>query len=109
MALKIGYCPWFTRDNYTDMSSTHNPEWIENTYFELDRLDTWKNSNSRFLECPAMMGYINNTFVLRSLVDLDLEWDDRNLTLLSNLSGASHDLMLRVHYEDFDHKKGFPI
>lgn len=109
MAVKIGYCPWFTRDMYTDMSSTHNPEWVESTYFELEKLDTWKDSTSRFLECPAMISYINNTFVLKSLVDLELEWDDRNKVLLSNLLGPSHELMLRVHYEDFDPNTGLPI
>jgi hypothetical protein len=56
-----------------------------------------------------MINYINNTFVLRSIIDLEFEWDHLNKVLNSNLTGPSHDLMLRVHYEDFDHEKGNPI
>ena len=109
MAVKIGYCPWATKDYRTDQSTTHNPAWIENAYFELEKLDTWKDSTSRFLECPAMINYINNTFVLRSAIDLEFEWDPYNKVLNTDLPSPANDLMLRVHYEDFDHEKGLPI
>jgi hypothetical protein len=109
MATKIGYCPWSKRDNFTNGSTSHNPAWVEQAYFELEKLDTWKDTTSRFTECPAFLNYVNNTFVLRSIVDIELEWDPYNNVLLSNLNQPEHDLMLHVHYKDFDVNNGHPI
>lgn len=108
MVCKIGYCPWFIKDELTK-NVTFNYNWVEQTYFELEKLDTWNNSTSRFKECPAFLSYVNNTFVLRSLIDLEFTWDKNNKFLTSNLPSPQHDLMLKTHYEDFDIDNGLPI
>lgn len=109
MVCKIGYCPWFIKDNLTQNSTMFNYTWVEQAYFELEKVDTWNESTSRFKECPAFLAYVNNTFVLRSLIDLELTWDKTNQILSSNLPQPQHDLMVRVHYNDFDIQKDNPI
>jgi hypothetical protein len=108
MACKIGYCPWFIKDSLTS-NAIFNYNWVEQAYFKLEKLDTWHGSTSRFKECPAFLAYVNSTFVLRSLIDLELTWDKTNKMLSSNLPSPQSELMLRTQYEDFDSENGFPI
>lgn len=109
MAIKIGYCPWFEKNNQTTNTALNYYGWADLAYFDLEPLDTWESSESRYHQCPAFVKYVKNTFVLRNTVDLVLRWDKPNGVLHSNLPFEAHNAMVRLHWQDFDKDTSVPI
>lgn len=109
MTLKVGYCPWFEKNWSTTNTALNYYGWYDLAYFDLDKLDTWENSTSRFWKCPAFVHYVNGIYVLRCPVDITLDWDPNNKVISSNLPKEAHDAMFRIHWGDFDVDKGHPI
>jgi hypothetical protein len=109
MAVNIGYCPWFEKNNQTVNTALNYYGWADLAYFDLEPLDTWEGSTSRYHQCPAFVKYVKNTFVLKNTIDLKLQWDRNNAVLSSNLPHEAHNTMVRTHWGDFDEKSGRPI
>lgn len=107
--IKIGYVPWFEKSPYTDQGSVNYYGWNEVVNFELEKIDTWKNSSAGFMKCPAFVKYVDQTWVIKSPIDLDIRWDDTNKVLHSNLPEMAHNAMIRTHWGDFDVEKDRPI
>jgi hypothetical protein len=108
--VRIGYIPWFEKSPQTSGLGPFNYYgWSEIVQFEIEKLDTWKDSDKGFMKCPAFVKYVDQTWVIRSLIDITLIWDDRNKVLSSNLPKLAHDAMIRVHWGDFDSNKDAPI
>ncbi len=109
MAVKIGYCPWFEKNYQTTNTALNYYGWAELAHFDLTPLDTWDDSTSRYHKCPAFVKYVKNTFVLRNMIDLNIQWDKVNQVLHSNLPAEAHNAMIRTHWGDFDIENGNPI
>jgi hypothetical protein len=109
MAIKIGYCPWFEKNHNTTNTALNYYGWAELATLDLEPLDTWDNSTARFLQCPAVIKYIKNTYVLKNTVDLELTWDKNNSVISSNLPHEASNAMIRTHWGDFDPVNGRPI
>ncbi len=109
MAVKIGYCPWFEKNFRTTNTAFNYYGWADLAYFDLEPLDTWENSTSRYHQCPAFVKYVKNTFVLKNTVDLVLQWDKYNKVLSTNLPKDAADTMVRTHWGDFNPDTDRPI
>lgn len=107
--IRIGYIPWFEKSPQTNNGSVNYYGWSEVVQIELEKLDTWKDSKKGFMKCPAFVKYVDQTWVIKSLVDIELQWDHVNKVLSSNLPGLAHDAMVRVHWGDFDVHTDCPI
>lgn len=108
--IKIGYTPWFEKSSISsDIDPAHNSSWINLLNFDLEKLDTWKSSTSNFTKCPAFVNYIDTFYVLRSAVDVTINWDKNKKKLTSNLLPPAHQLLLKLHTGDFNPYTGIPI
>ena len=108
--IKVGYTPWFEKSpNTSGMGPLNYYGWNEIVHYDLEKLDTWKNSKVGFMKCPAFVKYVDQIWVVKALVDIDIEWDPYNKVLLSNLPSLAHDAMVKVHWGDFDPEKDKPI
>jgi hypothetical protein len=108
--VKVGYTPWFEKSpNTNGLGPLNYYGWNEIVHFDLEKLDTWKDSKLGFMKCPAFVKYVDQTWVIRCLVDVDIEWDPYNRVLLSNLPSLAHDAMCKVHWGDFDPAVDKPI
>jgi len=109
-SIKVGYTPWFERSPLTDGKGPLNYYgWNELVHFDLEKLDTWQNSKVGFMKCPAFVKYVDQIWVVRALIDVEIEWDKSNKVLLSNLPPMAHDAMVKVHWGDFDPENDKPI
>lgn len=108
--VKIGYVPWFEKSpNTANLGAVNYYGWSEVVGFELEKLDTWKDSKKGFMKCPAFVKYVDQTWVIKSLIDLELVWDNHNKVLSSNLPKLAHDAMVRTHWGDFNPETDCPI
>ena len=102
MASKIGWTTWFEKQPLTvDLIPLNYYGWSELTYFEPEKLETWKDSTNGFMKCPAFLNYNSQTWVLKSWIDVELTWDANNGVLNSNLPFEQHQSMIRLHSADF--------
>lgn len=110
MEIKIGYCPWGWKQ-YTETDSSPDVHWgvVDELHLPIKPIDTWKKSASGFTKCPAFQSYVNNTYAIKSWLNIDLNWDKNNSVLDTNLKQPQSNFMLNVHYNDFDVQKDFPI
>lgn len=83
--------------------------WAELASIEPKKLDAWDDSDSNFKKCPAFVNYVNSTYMLCSNIDIELQWDDVNKVLNSNLNKLAHDTFINVHWHDFNIETGRPI
>lgn len=109
MVVKIGYCPWFEKNQLTINTATNYYGWAELASIDLENLDSYEESTARYHKCPAFLAYVKNTFVLRNTIDLEIQWDKCNQVIHSNLPLPAHDAMIRTHWGDFDPVNGRPI
>mgnify|MGYP006274566915 CR=1 FL=1 len=108
--VRIGYIPWFEKSpNTVNHAPVNYYGWSEIVQYDLEKLDTWKDSKKGFMKCPAFVKYAEQTWVIKSMIDLDLYWDPVNKVLNSNLPTLAHDAMLRIHWGDFDPTIDQPI
>lgn len=107
--VRIGYIPWFEKSPQTNNGSVNYYGWSEIVLFDLEKLDTWKNSKQGFMKCPAFVKYADQTWVIKSPIDIDLHWDPVNKVLSSNLPGLAHEAMIRTHWGDFNPDEDPPI
>jgi len=108
--VKVGYVPWFEKSpNTSGLGPLNYYGWNEIMTFDLEKLDTWKDSKLGFMECPAFVKYNDQTWVIKSLVDIKLRWDPINMVLDSNLPTLAHEAMVKVHWGDFDPNTDNPI
>jgi len=109
MRTKIGYCPWQEKNQNTTNTALNYFGWFDLAHFELERLDTWDNSSSRYHKCPAFTQYVKEIYVIRNSIDIELTWDKANKVLSSNLPFESSESFIRVHWQDFDPEQARPI
>jgi hypothetical protein len=109
MTIKIGYCPWFEKNNQTTNTALNYYGWADLAYFDLEPLDTWEESTARYHQCPAFVKYVKNTFVLKNTTDLVLHWDKYNKVVSTNLPKEPADAMVRPHWGDFNPDSDRPI
>lgn len=107
--VRIGYVPWFEKSPHTSNGSFNYYGWSEIAQFDLEKLDTWQDSKKGFMKCPAFVKYVDQTWVIKSTVDLDIRWDHVNKVLHSNLPEAAHHAMIRTHWGDFNPDTEHPI
>lgn len=108
--IRIGYIPWFEKSpNTAELGAVNYYGWSEVVNVDLEKLDTWKDSKKGFMKCPAFVKYVDQTWVIKSLIDIELVWDDVNKVLNSNLPPMAHNAMVRVHWGDFDPNTDRPI
>ncbi len=108
--VKVGYTPWFEKSpNTSGLGPLNYYGWNEIVHFDLEKLDTWKDSKVGFMKCPAFVKYNEQTWVIRSLIDVELHWDKYNKVLSSNLPSLAHDAMVKVHWGDFNPEVDKPI
>lgn len=108
--IKIGYIPWFEKSPLTFGNGPINYfGWQEIVHPNIEKLDTWKNSKLGFMKCPAFVKYVDQIWVIRSLIDVQIKWDPYNKVLLSNLPSLAHEAYCKVHWGDFDPDKDRPL
>lgn len=108
--VRIGYIPWFEKSpNTAELGAVNYYGWSEIVAFELEKLDTWRDSKKGFMKCPAFVKYVDQTWMIKSLIDLDLTWDPNNKVLSSNLPQLANQAMVRTHWGDFDPSVDAPI
>ncbi len=107
--IKIGYVPWFEKSPFTNQGSLNYYGWSEVVQFDLEKVDTWKDSTKGFMKCPAFVKYVDQTWVIKSSIDIDIRWDSTNKVLHSNLPELAHNAMLRTHWGDFNIETERPI
>lgn len=107
--IKVGYVPWFEKSPQTSNGSFNYYGWSDIAQFDLEKLDTWKDSNKGFMKCPAFVKYVDQTWVIKSTIDIVIRWDNVNKVLHSSLPEHAHNTMLRTHWGDFDPNKDQPI
>lgn len=107
--VRIGYIPWFEKSPHTNNGSVNYYGWSEILFHDIEKLDTWKNSKQGFKKCPAFVKYDEQTWVIKSTIDVDLSWDPINKVLNSNLPHMAQEAMVRVHWGDFDVDNDPPI
>lgn len=108
--IKIGYVPWFEKnDLYSDTNPAFNDSWTNLLNYDLEKLDTWKDSTSNFMKCPAFINYIDQFWVLKSSVDVTLTWNPTKKSLTSNLLPTAHDMLIKSHAGDFNPYTSYPI
>lgn len=109
MEIKIGYCDWNEKNSGTTNTALNYYGWSELAQYELEKLSTWDNSDSKQLQCPAFANYVNQFYVIKNSVDVILRWDKVNKVLHSNLSYECHNSFVRLHWGDFNPETGNPI
>lgn len=108
--ITVGYNFWFEKNNlYSDIDPSHNGEWLNLLNYDIEKLDTWKNSNSNFKKCPAFVNYIDQFWVLKSSIDVSVKWEPAKKKFISNLSLEAHQLLIKEHHGDFNPYTGIPI
>lgn len=107
--VKVGYTPWFLKMSDNSSGPLNYYGWQEIVHFDLDKLDTWKDSKLGFMKCPAFVKHVDQTWIIRCTVDIDLSWDPINKVLSSNLPQLAHEAMVRIHWGDFDPETDRPI
>ena len=108
--VRIGYIPWFEKSpNTAALGAVNYYGWSEIVAFELEKLDTWKDSKKGFMKCPAFVKYVDQTWMIKSLIDIDLTWDPHNKVLNSNLPQLADNAMVRTHWGDFNPLADAPI
>lgn len=108
-SIQIAYIPWFEKSPFTNCGTVNYYGWSDIAQFELEKLDTWKDSTKGFMKCPAFVKYVDQTWVIKSTIDLDIRWDNCNKVLHSNLPESAHNAMIRTHWGDFDSQTERPI
>jgi hypothetical protein len=78
-------------------------------HYDLEKLDTWKNSTSNYTKCPAFINYVDQFWVLKSSIDVVLTWDETKKKLSSNLAPNAHDMLIKSHAGDFNPYTSLPI
>ncbi len=109
MVTRVGYCPWIEKNYETTNTALNYYGWADLAFFEIEKLNTWEDSKSKYKKCPAFIKYIADTFVIKNSVDIELSWDSVNKVLNSNLPHEAHNSFVRVHWGDFDLNEGLPI
>lgn len=109
MATKIGYCPWIEKNLQTTNTALNYYGWADIAFFDIEKLDTWEHSTSKYMKCPAFLKYVSDTFVIRNAIEIELFWDRNNKVLSSNLGHEAHNSFVRVHWGDFDPDIDNPI
>ena len=109
MEIKVGYCPWSEKTVNTTNTALNYYGWNELAQYDLEKLSTWDNSDSKYNQCPAFTNYINQFFVVRNTVDVTLRWDKINKVLHSDLTYECHNSFVRLHWGDFNPETGKPI
>lgn len=109
MEIKIGYCPWNEKNHNTTNTALNYYGWVDLAYYDLERLSTWDNTDSKYNQCPAFTNYVNQFYVVRNSVDVTLRWDKVNKVLHSDLSYECHNSFVRLHWGDFNPDTGRPI
>jgi hypothetical protein len=67
--VRIGYIPWFEKSpNTSALGAVNYYGWSEIVAFELEKLDTWKDSKKGFMKCPAFVKYVDQTWMIKSLI-----------------------------------------
>ena len=107
--IKIGYIPWFEKSPHTNNGSVNYYGWSEIIHFDLEKLDTWKDSKKGFMKCPAFVKYVDQTWVIKSTIDVTIRWDSFNKVLHSDLPTMAHEAMIRTHWGDFNPETDRPI
>jgi len=108
--IKIGYTHWVEKlptVNENDISQSD--AWLDFFKYDLEKLDTWKDSTSGYTKCPAFIHYTDQIWVIKSLFDVELEWDDKKKELKSNLFPNAHDILIKSHRGDFNPYVGTPL
>lgn len=109
-ALKVGYTPWFEKSHFTSGKGSFNYYgWNEIVTYDIEKLDSWKDSRKGFMKCPAFVKYVDQIWVIKSTIDLTLSWDPINKVLNSNLPSEAHEAMVRTHWGDFNPETDAPI
>ncbi len=110
MTIRIAYADWFEKSIFhSDCDPKLNSNWINLLNFDLEKLDTWNDSKSNYKKCPAFVNYVDQTWVLKSAIDIELKWDPIKKTIESNLMPGSHELFIKMHEGDFNPYTARPI
>lgn len=108
--IDIGYIRWFEKNDYYSRSDPEkNDSWMNLLNYDLEKLDTWKNSTSNFTKCPAFITYIDNVWMIKSPIDINLKWENHKKKIVSDLSPIAHDMLIKTHSADFNPYTSFPI
>jgi hypothetical protein len=108
--ITIAYTPWFEKTNsYSETDPVYNDSWTGLINYELEKLDTWKDSKSNYIKCPAFVSYTDQIWVIKSAFDVNLKWDNVKKLLTSNLPPNAHNLLIKSHVGDFNPYSGLPI
>ena len=75
MTVKIGWTPYKRVSDPTNIHFQNDMEAIDMLYFEPEKLNYYKNSQSLFMKCPAVTGFHQKFFVIKSPFDLELTYD----------------------------------
>lgn len=110
MIIDIAYCDWFEKTGlHCDTDPRLNSSWTNLLNYDVEKLDSWKDSKSNYNKCPAFVNYIDQIWVLKSALDLDIEWNSQKKKIISNLPSPSHDLFIKTHDGDFNPYVDRPI
>jgi hypothetical protein len=108
--INIAYTPWFEKNNlYSEIDPTYNDGWLNILGYDVEKLDTWKESTSNYKKCPAFTHFVDQFWVLRSAIDVTLTWDPVKRKLISNLPESAHSMLIKNHTGDFNPFTAPPI
>lgn len=103
MIIDIEYCDWFEKSAmHSNIDPRLNSSWLNLLNYDLEKLDTWKESRSNYTKCPAFANYVDQIWVLKSALDVDIEWDSQKKKIFSNLPPGQHELFIKTHEGDFN-------
>jgi hypothetical protein len=108
--INIAYTPWFEKNNsYSNIDPAYNDTWLDLVRFDIEKLDTWKESTSNYKKCPAFINFVDQFWVIRSSIDVEITWDRVKRRITSNLSESAHSMMIKTHSGDFNSYVAPPI
>lgn len=95
---KVGWTPYKNLDN---LISKYDNEIVELLYFEPEKIDVYKETQSTFKMCPAVNNHVNKFWVIKSPCDLTLNYDRNKKICNINQNQAFYNAFVHFRFDEF--------